>query len=126
MTSVDDMLAVAVEHLRPPPQLPLSEWLEATVRLPHGLAAESGPLRLWPTQKGIADALADPALERITLVKAARCGFTSLLTCMIGHHVANNPASILSVLPTESDCHDSIASDVEPIFEASPSWRGAH
>jgi len=70
-------------------------------------------------------ALADPALERITLVKAARCGFTSLLTCMIGHHVANNPASILSVLPTESDCHDSIASDVEPIFEASPSWRGA-
>jgi len=58
MTSVDDMLAVAVEHLRPPPQLPLSEWLEATVRLPHGLAAESGPLRLWPTQKGIADALA--------------------------------------------------------------------
>jgi len=38
------------------------------VRLPLGLSAESGPLHLWPTQKGIADALADPAIERVTLV----------------------------------------------------------
>ena len=113
----------AVDALRPPPVEPLSTWLEANLRLPHGLAAEGGPLRLWPTQSGIADALADPDLERVTLVKSARSGFTTLLTGLIGHHVVNDPAPVLCVLPTESDCRDYIASDVGPIFAASPSLR---
>ncbi len=123
-TRIEQALGVALGHLRPPPQLPLSEWLEGNVRLPHGLSAEGGPIRLWPTQKGIADALTDPALERVTLIKAARCGFTSLLTGLIGHHCSNDPAAVLCVLPTESDCRDYIAADIEPIFEASPSLRG--
>jgi len=101
------------EALRPPPQLPLSTWLEQTVRLPHGLAAEGGPLHLWPTQRGIADALTDPALERITLVKAARCGFTSLLTGLIGHHCSNDPEAILPVLATEFACRDHVARGTE-------------
>ncbi|BAQ17475.1 phage terminase large subunit family protein [Methyloceanibacter caenitepidi] len=121
---LDKALAVAVEYLRPPPLVPLSTWLEDNVRLPYGLSAEGGPLCLWPTQRGIADALTDPALERVTLIKAARCGFTSLLTGLIGHHCRNDPAAVLCVLPTESDCRDYIAADIEPIFEASPSLRG--
>ena len=92
--------------------------------MPHGLAAEGGPLHLWPTQRGIADALADPALERVSLVKSARSGFTTLLTGLIAHHVVNDPAAMLVVLPTESDCRDYMASDIEPIFAASPALRG--
>jgi endonuclease YncB( thermonuclease family) len=114
----------AVEHVRPPPQLPLSQWLERHLRLPTGLAAEGGPIRLWPTQRGIADALADPSIERVTLVKSARSGFTTLLTGLIAHHVLNDPAPIIAVLPTESDCRDYITSDIEPIFAASPDLRG--
>ena len=86
--------------LRPPPLEPLSTWLEANLRLPQGLAAEGGPIRLWPTQKGIADALADPDIERVTLVKSARSGFTTLLTGLVAHHVVNDPAPVLVVLPT--------------------------
>ena len=59
-------------------------WLEANVRLPQGLAAESGPLRLWPYQRAIADALADPELERITLVKPTRVGL---------HHACSTASS---------------------------------
>src|SRR5680860_965729 len=106
---INETWSRAVEALRPPPQLPLSDWLEQTIRLPHGLAAEGGPLKLWPTQSGIADALADPALERVTLVKAARCGFTSLLTGLIGHHCSNDPEAILPVLATEFACRDHVA-----------------
>jgi len=62
--NLDDALSRAVEALRPPPQLPLSEWLEAHLRLPSGLSAEGGLIGPWPTQKGIADALADPSIER--------------------------------------------------------------
>jgi len=92
--------------------------------LPLGLSAEGGPLHLWATQRGIADALNDPAIERVTLVKSARSGFTTLLTGLIAHHVVNDPAPILAVLLTESDCRDYMASDIEPIFAASPSLRG--
>ena len=79
----------AAEALRPPPLEPLSTWLEATLRLPQGLAAEGGPIRLWPTQRGIADALADPAIERVTLVKSARSGFTTLLTGLVAHRLCH-------------------------------------
>ena len=124
MDRLDDVLVRALGTLRPPPLEPVSTWLEGHLRLPPGLAAEGGPIRLWPTQRGIADALADPAIERVTLVKSARSGFTTLLTGLIAHYCVNDPAPILAVLPTESDCRDDVASDVEPIFAASPSLRG--
>jgi putative transposase len=47
---------------------------------------------LWPYQREIADCLGDPAIERVTLVKGARVGFTSLLTAAIGYWCARDPA----------------------------------
>jgi phage terminase large subunit GpA-like protein len=37
-------------------------------------------MKLWPYQEEIANAIGDPHVERVVLVKAARIGFTSLLT----------------------------------------------
>jgi phage terminase large subunit GpA-like protein len=47
-----------------PPRLRLSEWIEQTIRLPEGVSALPGPVRLWPYQRGIADAISDPDIER--------------------------------------------------------------
>jgi phage terminase large subunit GpA-like protein len=63
-------------------------------------------------------------MERITLVKPVRVGFTTLLTGTIGSFVANEPAPILVLLPTEADCRDYVVSDIEPIFDASPTLKG--
>jgi phage terminase large subunit GpA-like protein len=90
----------------PPLRLPLSEWLEANIRLPEGLSAVPGPLRLWPWQREIADSISNLLIERVTIVKAARVGFTTLLTGAIGAFVANDPAPILVLLPTEADARD--------------------
>ena len=76
-------------------------------------------------QVGIADAISDPAIERITMVKPVRVGFTTLLTAAIGSFVANDPAPILCLLPTESDARDYVVSDVEPVFAATPALRAA-
>ena len=108
----------------PPPKLKLSEWIEANICLPDD-SAVPGPMRLWPWQCEIADAISDPLIERITLLKAARIGFTSLTVGAIGAHIVNEPASILVLLPTESDSRDFIVSDVEPTFAASPSLKRA-
>jgi hypothetical protein len=39
------------------------------LRLPESTTALPGPVRLWPYQREIADAISDPLIERITLVK---------------------------------------------------------
>ena len=52
----------------------LARWIERTVHLPQGLAAEPGRVRLWPWQRAIADAISDPACERVTLLKPTRVG----------------------------------------------------
>lgn len=123
-TPLDAVSRSALAALRPPPRLPLSRWIEEHLRLPDGVTALPGPVRLWPYQRRIADAISDPAVERVTIMKSARLGFTTLLTGALASYVANEPAPILALLPTEADARDYMVSDVEPIFEASPVLRG--
>lgn len=114
----------ALAHLLPPPRLPLSEWIERNVFLPDDVSAQPGPVRLWPYQREIADAIGDPAIERVTIVKPVRVGFTTMLTGALASFVANEPAPILALLPAEADCRDYMVSDVEPTFDASPALAG--
>jgi phage terminase large subunit GpA-like protein len=51
--------------------VPLSTWMEDNIRLPAGLAAVAGALHLHPYQRAIADAMADPAVERVSVIKTA-------------------------------------------------------
>ena len=111
--------AEAMRALIPPPRLRLSEWIEANIRLPGGVSAQPGDVRLWQFQREIADVIGDPLVERVTLVKPVRVGFTTLLTSAVAHFVANDPSPILYLLPTEADCRDYVVSDLEPIFAAS-------
>lgn len=120
MAQADLIWHRARAHMAPPPKLRLSEWIEREVILPQGVTSLSGPVRLWPFQREIADAIGDPLIERVTLSKPVRVGFTTLLTSAIASFVVNDPSPILCVLPTESDCRDYMVSDVEPIFGASP------
>lgn len=120
MTQIAEIRAQALRALLPPPRLRLSDWIEREVQLPEGVSSQPGPVRLWPFQREIADAIGDPLIERVTLVKPVRVGFTTLLSSAVASFVANDPAPILCLLPAESDCRDYVVSDIEPIFAASP------
>ena len=120
MASIEEIRRESLRALIPPPRLRLSDWIQTHVQLPEGVSAQPGPVRLWPFQREIADAIGDPLIERVTLVKPVRVGFTTLLTSAVAGFVANDPAPILCLLPAEADCRDYMVSDVEPIFSASP------
>ena len=92
-----------------------------SLRLPQGLSA--GPIKLWPYQRGIADDIGDPGLERVTPIKPVRVEFTTLLIGVLAHHVLNDVAPVLMVLPTESDCRDAMVSDIEPRRLAELAWH---
>ncbi|KAB1068140.1 phage terminase large subunit family protein [Methylobacterium planeticum] len=121
---LDRTARAARARLVPPPRLPLSQWIERHVQLPPEVAARPGPVRLCPFQREIADAISDPILERVTVRKAARVGYTTLLTGATASYVANEPAPILTLLPTDYSCRTYIVSDLEPIFDASPVVAG--
>jgi phage terminase large subunit GpA-like protein len=94
MIAVRQIRLNALNTLIPPLRLALSTWIEQNIRSPQGVSALPGPVRLWPYQVGIADAISDPAIERVTVVK-----------------------------PTESDARDYMASDLEMAFATTSAPR---
>ncbi|MGQ3674021.1 phage terminase large subunit family protein [Xanthobacter sp. TB0139] len=116
--------ANAMRALMPPPRLRLSEWIEQELRLPADVSAQPGAIRLYPFQHGMADAMSDPDIERVTVVKSARVGYTTLLVGLLGSHVVNDPAPVLFVLPTEDDCRTFTVGNLEPTFGETPMLAG--
>lgn len=125
VTTVDEVAARALRALIPPPRIRMSDWIEANVILPAGVSAQPGRMRLWPFQREIADAIGDPGLERVTVLKSARVGYSSLLVGAVAACVANDPAPILVVVPTEADARTFVVAGVEPVFAASPAVADA-
>jgi phage terminase large subunit GpA-like protein len=108
--------------LTPPARLQLSKWIEKEILLPSSMAVP-GRVRLYKYQRGIADAISDPSIEKITVVKGIRVGFTTLVTSAIANYIVNDPSTIMVLLPTESDARSYVVNDVEAIFAASPALR---
>jgi len=109
--------AEARAALRPPPRVPLSEWIERNIVLPSDVSALPGKVRLTRFQRGIADALRTS--ERVTVMKSVRVGLSTLLASMIAAEAVLDPGPMMLLLPTESDCRDVVVSDLDPILAAS-------
>ena len=69
-------------------------------------------------------AMTDPTIEKVSLKKSARVGYTKMITCYIGYIIDQEPSSILVVQPTVEDAQgyskDEIAqmvSDVDCLRE---------
>jgi phage terminase large subunit GpA-like protein len=107
----------------PPQKLVLSDWMEENIRLPAGESAVPGPIRLWGYQRGVADAIGDPLIERVTVIKSARIGYTTLLVGALANYVHNDPSSLMCLLPVKDDARNFVVSQVEPVFAESPVVR---
>lgn len=110
---------------RPPQKINLSEWIEKEIRLPSTVSTGApGRVRLYPFQRGIADAISDPRIRKITVLKSARVGYTTLLVGAIAHFAVNDPTLIIAYLPNEDMARSLVVSDLEPTFQESPALRG--
>ncbi|MGN6422628.1 MAG: phage terminase large subunit family protein [Asticcacaulis sp.] len=125
MVDLLDIRRDALKSLKPPARLDMATWIEKSVHLPAATSAHPGRIRLWPHQVEIARSIGDPRAERVTVLKAARTGYTQLLTAALGHYAVNDPAPVLVVLPAEADCRNLMVGSIEPTFAESPALRGA-
>lgn len=115
--------ANVIETLRPPPVETLPEFIERVIRLPEG-TAQPGPVKLWPPQFEIARSIGDPNVERVSVLKAVRSGYTFLVASAVARHVLDDPCHAIVLMPTEADARGVIVDDIEPLFASSPSLAG--
>ena len=122
---LNEMRAAAFEALRPVERRPLSEYIESALCLPSGLSAVPGPIKLWSFQRGLADAMTDELIERVTVIKGARLGYSTLLAGVVAFYCKIDPASILCVLPTDDDSRNFVVTQIESVFATSPALQDA-
>jgi phage terminase large subunit GpA-like protein len=117
---VRDTLALA----KPPPKLLLADWAEEYFRLPERSSAQPGRFRLWKYQRAWLNTIGDKTIPRVTLLKSARTGFTKCLMASIGGYAANNPCSVILLVPTLDDTRRYAVDEIEPSFAETPVLRG--
>ena len=93
-----------------------SEWADRHGYLPVGTGAETGPIRLYGYQRGLLDAMCDPALPLITVPKSTRVGYTRCLLLAIGYYIEHDPTTIAAAQPTIPDAEDFGRSEIQPML----------
>jgi phage terminase large subunit GpA-like protein len=94
--------ALAARVLPPRPRLTLSEWSDTYRQLSRSASAEPGQWRTSRAafQRGIMDAISDPMVEEVVVMKPAQVGYTEMLGNALGYFAAQDPAPMLLVQPT--------------------------
>ena len=90
MSNIDLLERKAFLAFKPPKKLTLSEWADENAFLSAESSAEGGRWRTLPYQKGMMDAITDPAVEQVTVMKSARVGYSKILNHVIGYHMVQD------------------------------------
>ena len=124
MSSVLSLQKIALEAFRPPKKLSLSAWANENAFLSAESSAEGGRWRTLPYQKGIMDAMTDPNIEQVTVMKSARVGYTKILNHLIAYHMHQDPCPIMLVQPTLDDCQSYSKDEIAPMLRDTPCLQG--
>ena len=124
MTSIFDLEKKAYAAFLPPKKLTLSAWADQYAYLSVESSAEGGRWRTLPYQKGIMDAVTDPDIEQISVMKSARVGYSKILNHIIAYHIHNDPCPIMIVQPTIEDATGYSKEEVAPFLRDTPCLQG--
>lgn len=80
----------------------------------------AGKFRAIAYQNGMMDAVTDPLVSTITVMKSARVGYTVMLNNIVGYHIHQEPAAMLLVQPTIEDAQDYSRSFIAPMIRDTP------
>lgn len=114
------------KRLKPPPRLTVSEWADTFRKLSPEASAEPGS---WKTsraeyQRGIMDAISDPAIETVVLMMGAQMGKSECLNNVVGYHIAQDPSPILVVQPTLDMAQTWSKDRLAPMLRDTPALQG--
>ncbi len=125
--SEDNLLRLeraAYRAFKPPEKLTLSEWADRYAFLSAESSAEGGRWHTLPYQKGIMDAITDPKVEQVTVMKSARVGYSKILNHAIAFHIHQDPCPIMLVQPTIEDAQGYSKEEIAPMLRDTPCLKG--
>ncbi|WP_298284841.1 phage terminase large subunit family protein [Acidocella sp.] len=108
------------DNLAPPPKLSLSEWAQRYAVLSRETSAQTGRFHAYAYQPGIMDAITDPTVEEVDVMKSARVGFTKILDHAVGYFIHQDPSPILVVQPRVEDAEDYSKTEIAPMVRDTP------
>lgn len=115
-----ECVRTGVEALKPPPVLTLSEWANRYAHLSPETSAKGGKFTSFRYQDGIMDAVTDPAVTQVTVMKSARVGYTKILDHVVGYFIHQDPSPILVVQPRVEDAEDYSRTEIAPMLRDTP------
>ena len=97
-----DVTAKVLARFKASPRLRLSDWADKFRQLSREGSAEPGRWRTSRAeyQRGIMDAITDPSIERVVVMKGAQVGWTEIINNALGYFVDHDPSPVLTVQPT--------------------------
>src|SRR5690606_24925808 len=69
-------------------------------------------------------AITDPSVERVSLMKSARVGYTKIIDATIGYYMDHDPCPILVVQPTIEDAKGFSKEEIAPMLRDCPKLVG--
>ena len=124
MNNINKLERSALDAFRPPKKMSLSEWADEFAYLSAESSAEGGRWKTLPYQKGIMDAITDPNIERVTVMKSARVGYSKILNHVISYHIHQDPCPMMMVQPTIEDAQGYSKEEISPLLRDTPCLQG--
>ena len=114
--SLTELEKSAYLAFKPPKKLTLSEWADEYAYLSAESSAEGGRWHTLPYQKAMMDAITDPKIEQVTVMKSARVGYSKILNHIIAYHIHQDPCGIMVVQPTIEDAAGYSKEEIAPMI----------
>ena len=122
MSAAPAWLAEVASYWAPPPLLSGSEWAPAYRVLGLDESPKPGAWQSVTWQRGILDAMGDPSLDWVVVLKAAQMGCSELVRCAVGRWAMLDPGDVLWVMATELAA-DKAMRKLRKMFTNSPELR---
>lgn len=108
----------ALQYLRPPEDISVSEWAEKYRVLDSKSSAMPGPWRndKTPYLTGVMDEFCNFDTEEIILVKASQLGGTEALFNMMGWIIQQDPSPVMVVYPSDTLAESISVNRLQPMF----------
>lgn len=122
---IADYQKEALQFLKPPEDLTVSEWAEKYRILDARVTASPGPWRnsKTPYLQGIMNEFNNYETEEIVFCKPTQVGGTEALQNMVGYIVDQDPAPTMIVYPTDTLAKTVSENRLKPMMKASSSLR---
>lgn len=115
-----------LEYLKPPDDLSVSEWAAQHRILDELSSKMTGPWKnsVTPYLVGVMDEFNSYETEEVVFVKPTQVGGTEAIFNMLGYAVAQDPAPMLIVYPSDKLAESTCESRIMPMIKSSPQlWQ---